>query len=213
MNIRRHAASLACLPLVSFAAFATGQADVADPGDSGIAVDSDLSLPSVQQSFQTFGTAETSYWGITGGVGFALEDDDDSTDPSLGLTYHYFLIDNFEIIGELNAWYFAQDGDDAGGLNPGFTMRWHFLNRGRFTLYADAGIGVLVSTDDVPRGGSSFNFMPRAGAGASFKINDRGVRGYLGARWHHVSNARITGDDRNPDRDGVAIYGGVMFPF
>lgn len=181
----------------------------ADPVPTEIEADTELSLGGVQP----FGAADTSYWGVTGGVGFALEDDDDSTDTNLGLTYHYFVVDDFEVIGELGAWYFAQDGDDAGGLNPGFTLRWHFLNRDRWSLYADAGIGLLFATDDVPDGGSSFDFMPRAGAGASLRLDDRGTRGYLGVRWHHVSNARINGDDQNPDRDGVMVYGGVMFPF
>jgi opacity protein-like surface antigen len=178
--------------------------------DIGLGVDASLSLDPARAAF---GTAGTSHWGVTGGVGFALEKDDDSTDPNLALTYHHFLVDDFEVIGELGAWYFAQDGGDAAGINPGFTMRWHFVNRDRWSLYADAGIGLLLATDDVPRGGSSFGFMPRAGAGASVRLNDDGLRGYLGVRWHHISNARITGDDRNPDRDGVMVYGGVMLPW
>ena len=177
--------------------------------ETGLGVDASLEIDPAR----AFGAAGTSYLGLTTGVGFALEEDDDSTDPNLALTYHHFLVDDFEVIGEIGAWYFAQDGGDAGGLNPGFTLRWHFLNRDRWSLYADAGIGLLFATDDVPRGGSSFGFMPRAGVGASVDLNDEGLRGYLGVRWHHISNARITGDDRNPDRDGVMIYGGVMFPW
>lgn len=213
MNISCTSLLVACGALVSAGPIAVGQTPAGSdaPLDTAIRVDGDLSIPEVQ--VPVFGTADSSYWGITGGVGFALEDNDDSTDTNLGLTYHYFLVDDFEIIGEIGGWYFAQDGDDAGGVNPGFTLRWHFLNRDRWSLYADAGIGLLLATDDVPQGGSSFDFMPRAGVGASFRISENGTRGYMGVRWHHVSNARITGDDRNPDRDGVMVYGGVMFPF
>ena len=139
--------------------------------------------------------------------------DDRSTDINAALTYHYFLLDDFEIIGEVGGWYFSQDGDNAAGVNPGFTLRWHFLNRQSWTLYADTGIGLLLATDNVPATGTSFDFMPRAGGGVSFRLNDRGLRGYLGARWHHVSNAQINGADRNPDRNGIAIYAGLMFPF
>lgn len=183
------------------------------PLDSGVdaAIDVDASL--AFDPVRAFGIADSQYWGITGGVGFALEENDDSTDTNLAFTYHRFLIDDFEFIGEIGGWYFAQDGDDSAGLNPGFTFRWHFINRDRWTLYADAGIGLLFATDDVPDGGSSFDFMPRAGGGVSFRLTDEGLRGYVGARWHHVSNARINGDSANPDRDGVMIYGGVMFPF
>lgn len=208
-----------CVALVALCAgVALGQrapAGVASEPEPNEAIDAPLTVDS-ELSFSgasVFGTVDTSFWGVVGGAGFALEDDDDSTSGNLGLTYHYFLIKDFEVIGEVGGWYFAQDGDDAGGLNPGFTFRWHFINRGAWTLYADAGIGLLFSTDDVPTGGSSFNFMPRAGGGVSFRLDDRGTRGYVGARWHHVSNARINGDAGNPDRDGVMVYGGVMFPF
>ena len=213
MNIPR-LAPLVCAVFVSGAA---GQPQADAPSDisseSGvdamIDVDASLSL----DHGGAFGAADSQYWGITGGVGFALEENDDSTDANLAITYHRFLIDDFEFIGEVGGWYFSQDGDDAGGINPGFTLRWHFVNRDRWTLYADAGIGLLFTTDDVPDGGSSFDFMPRAGGGVSFRLDDRGTRGYVGARWHHISNARINGDSANPDRDGVTLYGGVMFPF
>ncbi len=194
--------------LLSLPAFAQPASPGADAVEDDLGVSGELSL----RGSHAFGVADSCYWGVTGGVGFALEEDDDSTDPSLGLTYHYFLVDNFEIIGELNAWYFAQDGDDAGGLNPGFTLRWHFLSKDRWSLYADAGIGVLFATDDVPQGGTSVGFMPKAGVGGTFRITDGGTRAYAGVRWHHVSNARFNGDASNPDRDGMMVYGGVMFP-
>jgi len=177
--------------------------------DATIEIDPELSFSQPK----AFGAADSQYWGLTGGVGIALEQNEDSTDTNLALTYHRFLIDDVELIAEIGAWYFAQDGDDAGGINPEITFRWHFLNRESWTLYADTGIGFLFATDNVPDGGTSFDFMPRAGGGVSFRLGDRGTRGYVGARWHHVSNARINGDSANPDRDGVMFYGGVMFPF
>ncbi len=189
---------------------AAGAAAQEAPSDSTLDVDSTLSLGSTPQPF---GRAGTRYWGVLGGSAFAMGPDDSSTDYNAAFTYHYFLLDDFEIIGELGAWYFAQDGDDAAGVNPGFTLRWHFLNRQTWTLYADTGIGLLFATDNVPATGTSIDFMPRAGGGVTFRFNDRGLRGYFGARWHHVSNAQINGGGRNPDRNGVALYAGVMFPF
>ncbi len=178
--------------------------------DSTLGVNPSLRLES---SPPPFGQAGTRYWGVLGGAAVALDADDNSTDYNAAITYHYFLLDDFEIIGELGGWYFAQDGNDAAGVNPGFTLRWHFLNRQSWTLYADTGIGLLLASDNVPATGTSFDFMPRAGGGVTFRLNNRGLRGYIGARWHHVSNAQINGADRNPDRNGVAIYAGVMFPF
>ncbi len=185
----------------------------ADTTDSMLDIDASLELDHHSHHSAPFGRAGSRYWGLLSGAGFALENDDDSTDLNLAVTYHYFLARDVEVIGELGGWYFSQAGDNAGGINPGFTFRWHFVNRGAWTIYADAGAGLLFATDNVPDGGSSFNFMPRAGVGASLRVNEEGSRAYLGTRWHHISNARINGDSQNPDRDGVMIYAGLMFPF
>ncbi|MFN9991847.1 MAG: acyloxyacyl hydrolase, partial [Phycisphaerales bacterium] len=92
-------------------------------------------------------------------------------------------------------------------------IRWHFLNKERMTVYADLGIGVLFTTDDVPSDGTSFNFTPRAGAGITHRLGDSANRFELGVRWAHISNARTSGDGDNPSRDSIMLYGGVIFPF
>ena len=146
------------------------------------------------------------------GAGFGLESED-ATDVPGTFGYSRFIADDIEFSAELTLWGHFQDGDDAAGINPGFNLRWHFLNRDTWTLFADAGVGVLASTDDVPDGGTSFNFTPRAGGGATLRITDGGVRLIGGVRWHHISNARIEGEENNPDRDGILVYGGLVFPF
>lgn len=155
----------------------------------------------------------TRYWSISGGGGADLESNDDSRDFTLVLSYHHFLTERVEFIAQLDTFYFAQEGDEALGFGPSIMLRWHYYERGRFTAFLDAGLGVLFSTDDVPTGGTSFNFTPRAGAGATWRLSDDGARLVAGIRWHHISNARIDGDSENPDRDGIIGYVGVMFPF
>lgn len=162
---------------------------------------------------RAFGEEGYRSFGVTVGVAHDLEDDDRSTDIQAALSLQYFFVDDIEIIGELSALGFFQEGDDAAGVNAGFVLRWHFVNRDRWSLFGDAGIGLLFTTDDVPDGGTSFNFTPRAGLGATYRLTDGGVRLVAGARWHHVSNAAIDGEDRNPDRDGIMGYVGLTFPF
>lgn len=185
---------------------------------AGDAASSRLSLDPIEQveaaaATPEFGTAGTEHWSVLGGVGFALENDDDSTDANLAIAYSRFLARDIEMVLELGAWGFFQDGDDAAGINPSLGFRWHFVNRQAWTLYGDLGIGLLFATDDVPDTGTSFNFMPRVGVGGTYRLTDDGTRLVGGVRWHHVSNARINGDDNNPDRDGVMVYAGVQFPF
>lgn len=149
---------------------------------------------------------------IGSGIAFPLESDDDSTDYNLNVTWSRFIVDDIELRVEAGLWYFDQDEDEAFGFNPNIVFRWHLFEHERLTVYADAGIGVLASSDDVPVGGTSFNLMPRAGGGITYGLGDGGQRLELGVRWHHISNARFSGDSDNPDRDGVMIYAGFSFP-
>jgi hypothetical protein len=207
------------LPIAMLAAAVVGPVDIQDNAATR-AFDHRLSLrqPTPEDleaaaPAQPFGTKGQEHWMVASGAAFDLEVDDQTTDVPLTLGYSKFLVDNVELSLELSAWGHFQEGDDAASLNPGFNVRWHFVNRDRWTLFTEVGIGLLFSTDDVPDGGTSFNFTPRAGAGATWRLTDSGVRLIGAARWHHVSNARITGESANPDRDGILFYAGVMFPF
>jgi hypothetical protein len=126
-----------------------------------------------------------------------------------------FVIDRFELSAEVAFWYFAQNGDNAFGVNPQFVMRYHFYRSedARWTIFAEAGIGLLFSTDNVPSGGTSFNFTPRAGVGFTRQLTDSGLRLQVGLRWAHISNARLNSDSRNPSRDSAMLYAGLIFPY
>lgn len=164
-------------------------------------------------------------WSVGGGVAFNSE----STDTNAVLTFHTFIADDFEFNFGLGGWYYAQDEDgddnekaeDALGINPAFGFRWHFLSTRnsekaddrRWSVYADVGIGMVFTDEDVPPGGTKYNFTPRAGVGATFALGDEGVRLDVGVRWAHVSNASTSGTDDNPSRDSPMVYVGVMVPF
>ncbi len=160
--------------------------------------------------FATKGAHQISFGG---GLAHSLRGDADDFNGTF--SYTYFLADQFEVTGELGAWYFYQHGDDAQGLNPCFVMRYHWWvsEDRRWSAYADAGIGALFATDNVPDRGTSFDVTPRFGAGITRQINDEGWRLQLGVRWAHVSNARILGDASNPSRDGIMGYFAIVIPF
>lgn len=159
---------------------------------------------------RVFGS-QGSHW-ISFGGGLA-SDFTDNTDTNLYAEYSYFLVDWFEVTGELGVWYHFQENEDAAGLNPVLVFRWHLLHDEDWTVYLDAGIGVLFTTDDVPEGGTHVNFTPRAGVGFTHAIGNSGARLQGGLRWHHISNARITGDRNNPATDAPMLYLGVIIPF
>lgn len=161
------------------------------------------------------GFGEPGWWGLTVSSGYAnnFQGENSFNLGSVALTT--FPVRDLELGFELGGWYFNQDGADTGGATLNLLARWHFLefNDYDWTVYADAGIGVLAAGNDVPEGGTNFNFNPRLGAGITKALGEgrRAPRLQVGVRWNHFSNARIQGDDENPGRDDLMVYIGVVF--
>lgn len=156
-----------------------------------------------------FGKVGSWRWMINAGGGPGLTDDNFG---GAGVGASYFMDDDLSLDFELNLMYFDQEDENAIGMNSSMLLRWHFYNNANRTwsLYADAGAGILVSTVSVPRDGASFNFTPQLGVGTSF---DLGVdtRMFLGIRWFHVSNANVF--ESNPGNNFVMVYAALSFPF
>lgn len=146
-------------------------------------------------------------------ISYSAAYDTNAFDQGLTLSYNRFLVKDIEWLLEAGLWSFYDQGNDAAyGLSAGIGFRWHFLTRERWTIFADVGIALLGATDAVPPEGTEFNFMPRVGVGFTHEI-DENIRFIGGVRWHHISNARTRGDDRNPSRDAPQLYVGLVVPF
>ncbi|VAX42573.1 hypothetical protein MNBD_PLANCTO03-1181 [hydrothermal vent metagenome] len=177
-----------------------------------------LSTPEANKTALPDGPAPAARYGAEGtewilfGTGFA-HDFDASTDLNINIGYSIFFVDNIEWVLELGAWYHSQPGDNALSINPVMDFRWHFYNTGKTSFFANAGIGLLGATDNVPDKGTGFNFTPRIGVGLTHQISDDGTRLIAGLRWHHISNARLNGESRNPDRDAPMLYMQIAVPF
>jgi lipid A 3-O-deacylase len=162
-----------------------------------------------EQAPSYFGQADAAYWLAMAAVGSDLEADHFAR---AGMGVSYFMADDISIDFELNLGYYRSSSGNAMGGNFNILLRWHFWRAEdrRWTVYIDAGAGMLLTTDEVPGGGSKFNFTPQAGVGASWDIGDN-RRLFVGARWHHVSNARIY--DNNPGQDHGMLYVMLGWPF
>ncbi|MGH7242111.1 MAG: acyloxyacyl hydrolase [Phycisphaerales bacterium] len=159
-----------------------------------------------------FGTAGNSLFSFGAGLAYASNDEGSSTNSNGYVAWNYFLINDLEFSLEAGLWYFNQPGPDQWGGNGTMAFRWHFVNKRSWSLFLEAGIGLLGASGEVPTGGTSFDFMPRAGGGFTYEFTPGGPRLQAGVRWFHVSNARINGDSNNPARDGVMGFVGLMFP-
>lgn len=142
-------------------------------------------------------------------------DFNDNSNALAGFGVSYFMDDEFTIDFELNGLYFNQDdGDNTAGVNLALLFRWHFWrsNDQRWSIYVDAGAGVLFAGDDVPPEGSSFAFTPQAGMGFSALVSEeKDARLLAGLRWYHISNANLF--ESNPGSNRLEIYAGLNFPF
>lgn len=164
-----------------------------------------------------YGRAD-SQW-LTLGLGYASDFQEDN-DFNFHAAWSTFLADGFEFAVEGAGWYFNQEGPDTGGVSGSMVFRWHFSHAKNYdwTIFTDFGIGLLAGFDDVPNGGTSFNFLPRIGFGYTRAFDptggpdSTGPRWMVGVRWHHISNARIEGDERNPARDSLLFYVGITLP-
>ncbi|MEC9373887.1 MAG: acyloxyacyl hydrolase [Planctomycetota bacterium] len=154
-------------------------------------------------------------WRATPGAAILFGGDQSDVHAMGFVSFDTYLAEDFEFGIELGGWWINQDPDEAGALSAILNFRYHFLevdHGGRdWSIYLDAGVGVMGATEEVPFEGSEFNFTPRAGVGASIRLG--AGRLLTGVRWQHFSNARIFGADRNPSFDAVMIYAGFSIPF
>jgi lipid A 3-O-deacylase len=157
----------------------------------------------------TFGAEGTQRWALLGGWGIDVKHDSNN-EVAFGVKWEYFIADGFAFAPELKLWGFFQDGGDAFGGSLDLLFEWHFLRYDTWSIFGDAGVGLLGTTRNVPINGSEFNFTPQAGIGVTWDVgNDN--RWVLGVRWHHISNAGLYSD--NPGRDSIYLYTGLNMPF
>jgi hypothetical protein len=156
-----------------------------------------------------FGAKGSRRWTVLGGFGDHVAEPR-NTEAFLGLGLQYYIVDGFAFAPQVKLWGFFQSGEDAIGGSLDLLFQWHMIRRDTWSFFGDFGCGMLGTNENVPIGGSQFNFTPQAGFGFTFDVgNDR--RAVIGLKWHHISNASLY--RTNPGRDSLLVYGGLNLPF
>ncbi len=158
----------------------------------------------------SWGTPETWRWGVVGGYGNDVKESD-NTITTLGLEFEYFVEEDLSIDLGFLFMDVDQKGGDANGFNFTLQLRWHLMVEEDWSFFVEGGVGLLRTSENVPIGGSKFNFTPQAGFGLSFDVGDNDARWLVGLKWHHISNANLY--DSNPGRDSWQVWTGISFPF
>ncbi len=147
------------------------------------------------------GTIETSYVTLLGSS---------TAMPSVHVGGHYFVRDSVSLGLDVSAYGVWQDGDDAVMLGLAGVLRHHFARFDRATIFADVSFGPYQASNRVPEDGTHFNFITRVWPGATFELNDR-TQAMVAARYWHLSNARLEGQDRNPSLTGAELSIGLLW--
>jgi hypothetical protein len=148
---------------------------------------------------------------VSAALGYAAgfgEGDEDV--PWLAGGVNYYVFDNLSLGLELGVYRFSQPSDDATTGSLSLVMRHHVFDRGATTVFLDILFGPSWSTEEVPSGGTQFNFLTRTGIGVSHRLDDL-IDLLIGVRYFHLSNSSIDGEDRNPSINGMEGYVGVMW--
>lgn len=170
---------------------------------SSPALEADLPEPD-----EPFGSSGQTHLTVTG---FTTIFSIDSTDVALGLAWSRFLADDFEWIIDGRVLHTNQPSDNVVAANLRMLFRYHAINRDTWSAFADIGIGVMLSPDDIPADGTNLNFTPTVGVGATWQLPGSTARLVGGVRWHHISNARIDDNLLNPSRDDLSLFLGLSW--
>ncbi len=157
----------------------------------------------------TWGKKDTWRWNIQGGYAKDVKESD-NTLSVLGVEFDYFIDDNLSIDFGFLGMNVDQQGPNTRGFNFTLQFRWHFIAEDTWSMFLEGGAGLLRTGDQVPSGGSKFNFTPQAGVGFSFDVGNNN-RWLLGVKWHHISNANTY--STNPGRDSIMVWTGISLPF
>ena len=83
-------------------------------------------------------------------------------------------------------------------------VRWRSHTHGPVSIFWEIGPGISYATNEVPVGGTRFNYVFQVGGGMSYTFSS-GINLVGGLRWLHLSNNSL---DKNPDIQAVGIYVG-----
>jgi hypothetical protein len=146
----------------------------------------------------------------------AYADDVEASDyhmPAVAVGANWYAFDDVSFGLELGGvGFYGGAGQDATAVNLSGVFRVHFIDTPKYTLYFDALFGPTYASEQVPGGGTHFNFLSRFGVGGTVPLRDN-VDLMAGARFFHLSNANIHGEDQNPAINGVQYYVGLMWKF
>jgi len=160
-------------------------------GETFLAAHAHYGIPILQKSF---------FWDGNGEVDNA----------GLGVQGGHFLADNVALGGKLVATNWMTGGRDVySGELEGLLRIYPWADG---PLFVDGTAGYQLANDQIPPGGTLWNFSFGFGAGLDFPVGE-GTSLLLGAAYHHISNALGSDNERNPSQNEARLWVGFGWAF
>jgi hypothetical protein len=158
-------------------------------GSTVASVDAFYGVPILQKSFFWDGNGETDNSGV-------------------GAQLLHYVTDGVAVGPGLNAASWWTGGRDVYSGELEGRLRIHPIDS--LPVFVDGSSGFQLANDQIPPGGTVWNFSFGFGLGTEMPVSDS-TRLQVGAFYHHISNALGRMNDRNPSQNEVRIWVGFAF--
>ncbi len=161
------------------------------PGDQFITTRVYHGIPVLQKSF---------FWDGNGEV----------EDSGVGVHWGHFLDEQAALGLGTNFSNWWASGRDVQSAEIEGTLRFYPIRD--WPLFVDGNGGFQLANDQIPPGGTVWNFSFGFGTGFELPLYP-GTSGLLGVNYHHISNALGRENERNPSQNEVRFWIGLGWTF
>ncbi|MEZ5964324.1 MAG: hypothetical protein R3F56_10805 [Planctomycetota bacterium] len=127
-----------------------------------------------------------------------------------GAFLHWFLHDRFALGLGLEGDVFKAPGHDAYGIEGQLAARVYPYSTPDLGIFVDGTAGYLQTTEQVPPGGTEWNFTFSFGPGVEVPLYDASHL-LIGGTYHHISNALGRQNQRNPSQNEFRFWVGLQW--
>lgn len=111
---------------------------------------------------------------------------------------------------EMNIWQYREKGYNATGIGLRPMTKYYLWRTRTYRIFIEIKGGVIYMTPEYPVGGSQFNFTLTGSVGTDLRLTDK-TKLLVAARYNHMSNWNLYGEDNNPTWDGVGVTVGMIW--
>jgi len=136
------------------------------------------------------------------GKSLAWNGEDNVDNWGAGVWNHWFVRDRIALGAGVSGVMYKPGSREVLGVELEGNFRWYFWEVKKTGFFWDFYGGVLFTENPIPPRGTSTNFSFAFGPGVEFPLGKK-LRGFVGAQYHHISNALGRESDMNPAQNEI----------